>query len=308
MSDLLFLKTKTQRTTTRNKKNNLDTFTFAKLRIYLVLMKTIITFAKTYFVQEEKIIKHIVSWLKQYSNLSKTKGYVIGISGGIDSAVASVLGAITGLPLLCIEMPIHQSATQVERAINHLKWLKNDYANVSAMEINLTPLFDSFIALMPKSKTEETTERALINTRARIRMTTLYYFAQLNNYLVLGTGNKVEDFGIGFFTKNGDGGVDLSPLADLTKSEIFTLGKQLNIIEAIQTAAPTDGLWNDNRTDEEQIGATYPELEWAMDFSLEENGLSEREKEVLKIYRHLRKVNLHKMKEIPVCNIPEELK
>jgi NAD+ synthase len=139
-------------------------------------------------------------------------------------------------------------------------------------------------------------------------MTTLYYFAQLNNYLVLGTGNKVEDFGIGFFTKNGDGGVDLSPLADLKKSEIFTLGKQLNIIESIQTAAPTDGLWNDNRTDEEQIGATYPELEWAMDFSLEENGLSEREKEVLKIYRHLRKVNLHKMKEIPVCNIPEELK
>jgi len=271
-------------------------------------MKTIITFAKTYFVQEEKIIKHIVSWLKQYSNLSKTKGFVIGISGGIDSAVASVLGAKTGLPLLCIEMPIHQSATQVERASNHVKWLKNDYANVSAMEINLTPLFDSFISLMPKSKTEETTEKALINTRARIRMTTLYYFAQLNNYLVLGTGNKVEDFGIGFFTKNGDGGVDLSPLADLTKSEIFTLGKQLNIIESLQTADPTDGLWNDNRTDEEQIGATYPELEWAMDFSLEENGLSEREKEVLKIYRHLRKVNLHKMKEIPVCNIPEELK
>ena len=271
-------------------------------------MKTIITFAKTYFVQEEKIIKHIVSWLKQYSNLSKTKGFVIGISGGIDSAVASVLGAKTGLPLLCIEMPIHQSATQVERASNHVKWLENDYVNVSAMETNLTALFDSFIKLMPEIKTEETAERALINTRARIRMTTLYYFAQLNNYLVLGTGNKVEDFGIGFFTKYGDGGVDLSPIANLTKSEIFTLGKQLNIIEDIQAAPPTDGLWNDNRTDEQQIGATYPELEWAMDFSLEENSLSEREKEVLKIYRHLRKVNLHKMKEIPVCTIPEELK
>ena len=161
---------------------------------------------------------------------------------------------------------------------------------------------------MPKSKTEETTERALINTRARIRMTTLYYFAQLNNYLVLGTGNKVEDFGIGFFTKYGDGGVDLSPIADLTKSEVFALGSKLGITDEILTAPPTDGLWNDDRTDEDQIGATYPELEWAMDFSLEENGLSEREKEVLKIYKHLRKVNLHKMQKIPVCNIPEELK
>ena len=259
-------------------------------------------------MQEEKIIKHIVSWLKQYSNLSKTKGFVIGISGGIDSAVASVLGAKTGLPLLCIKMPIHQSATQVERASNHVKWLKNDYANVSAMEINLTPLFDSFIALMPKSKTEETTERALINTRARIRMTTLYYFAQLNNYLVLGTGNKVEDFGIGFFTKYGDGGVDLSPIADLTKSEVFALGSNLGIPDEILIAPPTDGLWNDDRTDEDQIGATYPELEWAMEFIGDEKNISEREKEVLEIYNSLRQANLHKMKEIPVCTVPKSLK
>ena len=259
-------------------------------------------------MQEEKIIKHIVSWLKQYSNLSKTKGFVIGISRGIDSAVASVLGAKTGLPLLCIEMPIHQSATQVERASNHVKWLKNDYANVSAMEINLTPLFDSFIALMPKSKTEETTERALINTRARIRMTTLYYFAQMNNYLVLGTGNKVEDFGIGFFTKYGDGGVDLSPIADLTKSEVFALGSKLGITDEILTAPPTDGLWNDDRTDEDQIGATYPELEWAMEFIGDEKNISEREKEVLEIYNSLRQANLHKMKEIPVCTVPKSLK
>ena len=168
-------------------------------------MKTIITFAKTYFVQEEKIIKHIVSWLKQYSNLSKTKGFVIGISGGIDSAVTSVLGAKTDLPILCVEMPIHQSAAQVERANKHVKWLQKECPNISAIETDLTALFDSFIKLMPEIKTEETAERALINTRARIRMTTLYYFAQLNNYLVLGTGNKVEDFGIGFFTKYGDG-------------------------------------------------------------------------------------------------------
>ena len=259
-------------------------------------------------MQEEKIIKHIVSWLKQYSCLSKTKGFVIGISGGIDSAVASVLGAKTELPLLCIEMPIHQSATQVERASNHVKWLENDYANVSAMEINLTLLFDSFIALMPKSKTEETTERALINTRARIRMTTLYYFAQLNNYLVLGTGNKVEDFGIGFFTKYGDGGVDLSPIADLTKSEVFALGSKLGITDEILTAPPTDGLWNDDRTDEDQIGATYPELEWAMEFIGDEKNISEREKEVLEIYNSLRQANLHKMKEIPVCTVPKSLK
>ena len=259
-------------------------------------------------MQEEKIIKHIVSWLKQYSDISKTKGFVIGISGGIDSAVASVLGAKTELPLLCIEMPIHQSATQVERASNHVKWLENDYANVSAMEINLTPLFDSFIALMPKSKTEETTERALINTRARIRMTTLYYFAQMNNYLVLGTGNKVEDFGIGFFTKYGDGGVDLSPIADLTKSEVFALGSKLGITDEILTAPPTDGLWNDDRTDEDQIGATYPELEWAMEFIGDEKNISEREKEVLEIYNSLRQANLHKMKEIPVCTVPESLK
>ena len=259
-------------------------------------------------MQEEKIIKHIVSWLKQYSCLSKTKGFVIGISGGIDSAVASVLGAKTELPLLCIKMPIHQSATQVERASNHVKWLKNDYANVSAMEINLTPLFDSFIALMPKSKTEETTERALINTRARIRMTTLYYFAQMNNYLVLGTGNKVEDFGIGFFTKYGDGGVDIGPIADLTKSEVFALGSKLGITDEILAAPPTDGLWNDDRTDEDQIGATYPELEWAMEFIGDEKNISEREKEVLEIYNSLRQANLHKMKEIPVCTVPKSLK
>jgi NAD+ synthase len=271
-------------------------------------MKTIITFAKTYFVKEEKIIKHIVSWLKQYSNLSKTKGFVIGISGGIDSAVTSVLGAKTNLPILCVEMPIHQSAAQVERANKHVNWLQKEYPNISAIETDLTAIFDSFIKIMPEIKTEETAERALINTRARIRMTTLYYFAQLNNYLVLGTGNKVEDFGIGFFTKYGDGGVDLSPIADLTKSEIFTLGKKLNIIEDIQAARPTDGLWNDDRTDEDQIGATYPELEWAMRYSENNNNITAREKEVLAIYKSLREVNSHKMKEIPVCSIPEKLR
>ena len=263
---------------------------------------------KTKLVQTEKIIQHIVNWLKDYAKESDAKGFVIGVSGGIDSAVTSVLGAKTNLPILCVEMPIYQSTVQIERASNHLKYLKENWENVCSVETNLTPLFDTFITQMPKTENAEKSELALINTRARIRMTTLYYFAQLNNYLVLGTGNKVEDFGIGFFTKYGDGGVDLSPIADLTKSEVFALGSNLGIIDKILTAPPTDGLWNDDRTDEDQIGATYPELEWAMDFSLEENGLSEREKKVLKIYRHLRKVNLHKMQEIPVCNIPEDLK
>ena len=259
-------------------------------------------------MQEKKIITHIVTWLNKYIYSSKAKGFVVGISGGIDSAVSSTIGAKTGLPTLCIEMPIHQSIKQVERANNHVNWLKKNYNNVRSVETNLTPLFDSFIKQMPQTEKKENTEKALINTRARFRMTTLFYFAQLKNYLVLGTGNKVEDFGIGFFTKYGDGGVDLSPIADLNKSEVFTLGKFLNIIDSIITAPPTDGLWNDDRSDEEQIGATYPELEWAMDFNGDDHNISNREKEVLTIYNNLRKINLHKMMSIPICKIPGNLK
>ena len=263
---------------------------------------------KTKLVQTEKIIQHIVNWLKDYANESDAKGFVIGVSGGVDSAVTSVLGAKTNLPVLCVEMPIHQSNAQMERASNHLKYLKENWENVFSLETDLTPLFNTFITQMPKIEDAKESELALINTRARIRMTTLYYFAQLNNYLVLGTGNKVEDFGIGFFTKYGDGGVDLSPIADLTKSEVFSVGAKLEIANEILTAPPTDGLWNDDRTDEDQIGATYPELEWAMDFTGDEKNISEREKEVLKIYNSLRQVNLHKMKGIPVCTISESLK
>ncbi len=263
---------------------------------------------KTKLVQTEKIIQHIVNWLKDYAKESDVKGFVIGVSGGIDSAVTSVLGAKTNLPVLCIEMPIYQSNAQMERASNHLKYLKENWENVCSLETDLTPLFDTFITQMPKIEDAKRSELALINARARIRMTTLYYFAQLNNYLVLGTGNKVEDFGIGFFTKYGDGGVDLSPIADLTKSEVFTLGSKLGIAHEILTAPPSDGLWNDDRTDEDQIGATYPELEWAMDFIGDEKNISEREQEVLKIYNSLRQANLHKMKGIPVCTISKGLK
>ena len=177
---------------------------------------------------------------------------------------------------------------------------------MSSTELNLTTVYDGFISQLPNN--ENTHELALVNTRARLRMTTLYYFAQANNSLVLGTGNKVEDFGIGFFTKYGDGGVDVSPIADLLKSEVYILGKELGINNDILIAPPTDGLWGNDKTDEDQIGATYPELEWAMSFNGEENSLTAREKTVLSIYTKLNRVNQHKMHAIPVCKIPKTLK
>ena len=168
-------------------------------------------------------------------------------------------------------MPIHQVSAQVSRAQEHIVWLKENYPNVSSVDIDLSTIYDSFIDVVPVGEDSDNRLRSLVNTRARLRMTTLYYFAQLHNYLVAGTGNKVEDFGIGFYTKYGDGGVDLSPIADLMKTEVFILGKALGVCQSILDAPPTDGLWNDNRTDEDQIGATYPELEWAMTFEGEDN-------------------------------------
>lgn len=262
-------------------------------------------------MQTEKVVDHIVSWLRDYAINTKCKGFVIGVSGGIDSAVTSTLCAKTGLPLLCIEMPIHQGEKQVTRADQHIEWLQTKFENVSRQAVNLTPVFDNFIDSLPPVTNEEDRFMSLANTRARLRMTTLYYFAALLNYLVAGTGNKVEDFGIGFYTKYGDGGVDLSPIADLLKTEVYELGSNLGIIEDIMIAPPTDGLWGDHRTDEDQIGASYPELEWAMKMS--DSGKSEdqfigREKEVFKIFRRYNTANRHKMLPIPVCEIPKELK
>ena len=257
-------------------------------------------------MQTTAIINHISDWLKSYAQNSGVKGFVIGISGGIDSAVTSTLAAKTGLPLLCIEMPIHQNKTQIERGLNHIAWLKESFDNVSSVELQLSSVFDSFTSKLPKNETQN--ELGLANTRARLRMTTLYYFAQSNNSLVLGTGNKVEDFGIGFFTKYGDGGVDISPIADLLKSEIYALGKTLGIKNEILTATPTDGLWGDEKTDEEQIGASYPELEWAMAFDGDTNFLTERKKKVVQIYTKLNRANQHKMCAIPICKIPENFK
>lgn len=262
-------------------------------------------------MQSEKVVNHIVNWLKEYAINAKVNGFVIGVSGGIDSALTSTLCAKTGLNVLCIEMPIHQAQSQVTRALNHIDWLKQNFENVSMTTVNLTPVFDSLIAALPKVKDEEERFMSLANTRARLRMTTLYYFAALHKYLVAGTGNKVEDFGVGFYTKYGDGGVDLSPIADLLKTEVYELASHLGIHQDIMEAPPTDGLWGDDRTDEDQIGASYPELEWAMQMKDEgktSNDFKERQKQVFQIYLKLNSANKHKMLPIPVCIIPKNLK
>lgn len=261
-------------------------------------------------MQTEKVVDHIVNWLKDYATNANIKGFTIGISGGIDSAVTSTLCARTGLDLLCLEMPIHQAANQVNRASRHIDWLQSNFGTVSRIEVQLTPVFDSLIASLPPVDDEEARFMSLANTRARLRMTTLYYFAALKEYLVAGTGNKVEDFGVGFYTKYGDGGVDLSPIADLMKTEVYEVAKFLGINQEIIQAAPTDGLWGDNRTDEDQIGASYPELEWAMkmkDLGKTIENFSGREKEVFSIFSKLNAANQHKMLPIPVCEIPEGL-
>lgn len=262
-------------------------------------------------MQTEKVIDHIVEWLREYALNANQKGFVIGVSGGIDSAVTSTLCAKTGLDLLCLEMPIHQATNQVDRASNHIDWLQNNFSNVSRQPVNLTPVFDSLVAAFPKVENEEERFMSLANTRARLRMTSLYYFAALKKYLVAGTGNKVEDFGVGFYTKYGDGGVDLSPIADLLKTEVYEIGKKLGVNEAIIKAAPTDGLWGDDRTDEDQIGASYPELEWAMRMKDEGKTIEDftgRDQEVFTIFTRYNTMNQHKMEPIPVCTIPESLK
>ena len=262
-------------------------------------------------LQAEKVNSHIVNWLKSYAENAKVNGFVVGISGGVDSAVTSTLCAQTGLTTLCVEMPIHQAPSHVSRGREHIEQLKNRYPNVKNIEADLTSVFEDFKKVVPSSADVNKLNLALANTRARLRMTTLYYFAGIHGLLVAGTGNKVEDFGVGFYTKYGDGGVDLSPIADLLKSEVFALGKFLEIPISILEASPTDGLFGDERTDEDQLGASYDELEWAM---LEDGkgksstDFSGREKIVFEIYKRLNTINQHKMREIPVCMISEELK
>lgn len=262
-------------------------------------------------MQTEKVVDHITNWLKDYATQAGMNGFVVGVSGGIDSAVTSTLCAKTGMRTLCLEMPIHQDESQVSRARKHIDELEHNFANVSSLEANLTPVYENFIATLPEEPESGNLELSLANSRARLRMTTLYYFAGLHGYLVAGTGNKIEDFGVGFFTKYGDGGVDLSPIADLVKSEVYSLGQYLNIIDEIMQAPPTDGLFGDSRSDEDQLGASYAELEWAMkisDSGMGSHDLTGREKEVFEIYQNLNSANKHKVSPIPVCNIPVHLK
>jgi len=259
----------------------------------------------------EKVAEYIINWLKEYATNAKTNGFVVGVSGGIDSALTSTLCAKTGLPTLCVEMPIHQAESQVSRAEEHILQLKKRFENVSEVRVNLTSTFEDFKKIVPGIEDSTKLNLSLANTRARLRMTTLYYFSGLQGLLVAGTGNKVEDFGVGFYTKYGDGGVDLSPIADLMKSEVYELAAYLGVPNSIQKAQPTDGLFGDSRTDEDQIGASYDELEWAM--NMQDKGkifedFSGREKEVFKIYTRLNTINQHKMMPIPVCEIPTNLK
>ena len=245
-------------------------------------------------MEVSKKVIYIKDWILDYINSMPTKAssLVIGISGGIDSSVSSTLSALTGLKTIAISMPIKQKTIQHDLSLKHQEWLKKNFKNVSGFTIELDDLFNSF----EKTLSKFNNEHGMANSRARLRMSTLYQVAAANNGIVVGTGNKVEDFGVGFYTKYGDGGVDISPIADCNKTEVWELGKELNILKEIIEAPPTDGLWDDGRTDEGQLGLSYKELEEAMDNEKSIN----RDK-----YIKIRNANLHKMNPIPVCKIPK---
>lgn len=274
----------------------------------------------------DKYISEATNWLKSYVEKAGLKGFVLGVSGGVDSAVVSTLCAKTGLPVLCLEMPIHQDPSHTTRSTNHINWLKEQFPQVTSANIDLTSAFD----VMRKSLhdgmviSSDRTELADANIRSRLRMIASYFQANCYNYLVAGTGNKVEDFGVGYFTLGGDGQIDISPLGSITKTEVWNVARALGINQEIIDAKPTDGLWAGSPSDEDQIGASYPELEWAMDFidthisplgdgastsSIEsivavvgkkETENVERKKEVMRIYLNRNRANQHKMNPIPV--------
>ena len=236
-------------------------------------------------------IDYISNWIKNYSINNNVGSLVIGISGGIDSAVTSTLSAKTGLKTFVVSMPILDHQILNERGESHIKWLEKNFDNVKKVHVNLSEVFKSF----QNALSNNNSEHGYANSQARLRMTTLYQIAATNNGIVVGTGNKVEDFGIGFYTKYGDGGVDISPIADCLKTEVWDMGKQLNINEEIIKAPPTDGLWNDGRTDEDQVGLSYEQIEEAM---LNENSPNRKK------YLEIRSKSTHKMVPIPVCVLP----
>jgi len=238
-------------------------------------------------------VSFISNWIKDYVNSmpNKAESLVIGISGGIDSSVSSTLSAMTGLKTIILSMPIKQKKTEHYLSLKHQQWLTKNFKNVEAHTVDLDNLFKTF----QSSLLSFDNEHGLANSRARLRMTALYQAASANKGIVVGTGNKIEDFGIGFYTKYGDGGVDISPIGDCNKTEVWELGKELKILDEIMNAQPTDGLWDDGRTDEGQLGLSYKELEEAMN---NPNSVNRAK------YGQIRKLNLHKMEPIPVCKIP----
>ena len=245
-------------------------------------------------MEVSKKVLFIRDWILNYTKSmpKKAQSLVIGISGGIDSSVTSTLCAMTGLKTIVVSMPINQIVSQHDLSLKHKKWLKDKFKNVESHTVELDEVFKSF----QNKLSDFDSENGLANSRARIRMTALYLVAAANNGIVVGTGNKIEDFGVGFYTKYGDGGVDISPIADCTKTDVWELGKQLGVLEEIIQAQPTDGLWDDGRTDVGQLGFTYQELEEAMNNPNSPNRLK---------YLEIRKLNLHKMETIPVCKIPK---
>lgn len=248
-----------------------------------------------------ELSEKISNWLKKYLLNNNLNCFVIGVSGGIDSALTSTLCALSGEKTIVVNLPLNQKKEQYNLSNKHIEWLKKSYPNVESIEINLTDVYEIF-----KSKFEKNTPLSLANTKSRLRMLSLYHISSINNGIVVGTGNKVEDFGVGFFTKYGDGGVDISPIADLLKSEVKSMSKSLGVIEDILNAKPTDGLWDDDRTDEQQIGATYEELEWAMEVNYDETKMNNREKEVYLIFKKFNSINQHKMIPIPIFKKNED--
>ena len=239
-------------------------------------------------------VEYILNWIKKYCNSIKYQpvSLVVGVSGGVDSAVTSTLAAKTGFNTIAVSMPIRQNSEQYDLSLQHLKWLKSNFNNVKTKIVNLDEIFSSFKTIMH----EFDNNLAFANSRSRLRMLTLYQIAQSNKGLVVGTGNKVEDFGVGFYTKYGDGGVDISPLADCTKTQVWEMASEISIIQNIIDAKPTDGLWEDNRDDEKQLGMTYKQIEEAM---------SDKESKYYEKYKQIREPNLHKMKPIPICKFED---
>jgi len=247
-----------------------------------------------------RLCEDISEWIRKYADENGISALVVGVSGGIDSAVTSTLCAKTGLETIVVNMPIHQDSSQYSMAKRHIEWLESGWGNVNSHLVDLTESYDSYVGNALDGL--EISEISLANTRARLRMTTLYAIAGSRKGIVVGTGNKVEDFGVGFYTKYGDGGVDISPIADLLKSEVYALAEEMGVIEDIRNSIPNDGLWADGRTDEDQIGATYEELEWAMRqvAGTQREDFSDRQKEVMEIYQKLHDSNSHKMRPIPI--------